>query len=196
VLWTELYDLNPARVEVELAKRGLRIDHLVTDAEDDPGAATIVERLSTLDAKRRFALEWFGDQEHPQPKERKRRVAWTADNQVVYYDPTPEWGRLSPLDENGHVVEQQEELDLGGEGYTDDELAVVIRLLREGRLKARRLESESGMSWRRSYRLWQWFDTGAAGWNETEKKLISRPVLKWVKRKTRSGDRRTLIQSE
>ena len=89
-----------------------------------------------------------------------------------------------------------DELDLGGEGYTDEEIAAVVRLLAEGRLTARGLELASGMSFRRARRLWQWFISGAAGWDRSHNRLTAQEGLRWVKRKTPEGTRRTLIRSE
>jgi hypothetical protein len=87
------------------------------------------------------------------------------------------------------------ELDLGGDGYAKEEIEAAIRLANEGRLKARRLEEAAGMSFPRARRLWQWFDSGAAWWDREQKKLMARPGLRWVRRKTKAGDRWTLIRS-
>ena len=59
------------------------------------------------------------------------------------------------------------EIDLGGNGYTNEQIVIALGLLREGRLKARRLEAASDMTFRQARRLWKWFDSGAAGWETT-----------------------------
>lgn len=88
------------RVEVELAKLGITIDDLVCDGWDDPRLKPILERLESEPARRRAALEWFGDQGHPQPEQRKRRfLVYHAPDLVTYAHPTPDWGRLPPLED-------------------------------------------------------------------------------------------------
>jgi hypothetical protein len=90
-------------------------------------------------------------------------------------------------------LDRLDSLDLGTE-YTGEELVVAVRLLEEKQLKARRLEEEASMSYRRALRLWHLFDSGATGLNE-EGKLTARSGIKWIKRSTPEGDRWTLTRS-
>jgi hypothetical protein len=143
-LWS---GLPAVELEIELAKLGLTLDDLVQDAEDDPGAAPVMEKLKSNEAKRRFAVEWFGDQGHPQPKERQRRViAYFGPDSIVYANPTPDWERLPRLEDEESSLKSRsttEELDLGGNGYTRQEIRVAVELLNDRQLTARRLEREA-----------------------------------------------------
>lgn len=86
----------------------------------------------------------------------------------------------------------RDELDLGGTGYTREELRVANDLLaHERRLVARRLEEESGMSLRRALRFWHWHEAGAVCWDE-KRGLHPGPGFRWAKR---SGGRVTLVRS-
>jgi hypothetical protein len=89
-----------------------------------------------------------------------------------------------------------EGLDLGGKGYTDAEMETVVRLCREGRFRARRLEAEGPMSLRSALRMWHWFQppVRAARWS-AEEGLHAGPGFQWVARKTPEGRRWTLVRS-
>jgi hypothetical protein len=106
--------------------------------------------------------------------------------------------RLSEVRRTEEPDDQDEqpntELDLGGDGYTDEEIVTALGLLVEGRLTARGLEKAAGMSFRRARRLWSWFDSGALGWDGRQ--FVARPDLRWIKRETPKGPRWTLIRSE
>jgi hypothetical protein len=93
--WSEL---DPVRLEIELAKLGIMVGDLVKDAEDVPELHEMMELLSP-EAKARLALEWFGDQGHPQPEERTPPVigAFLDHGSFIYGDLTPNWGWLPPL---------------------------------------------------------------------------------------------------
>ena len=80
--WSEL---PPTRLEVELAKLGIKLDHLIWDGLHDPELKSILENLSSHDARRQVVLEWFGDEGHPQP---------------MYTGRTHDWGRLPRLSED------------------------------------------------------------------------------------------------
>jgi hypothetical protein len=86
--WSEL---PRWRLEVELAKIGTTISEFVCDARDVPELQPWIEDLSP-DAKLQVALEWFGDEENPQPVE---RTDWPG------FGRTPDWlgGRFPSLDE-------------------------------------------------------------------------------------------------
>ena len=47
--------------EIKLAKFGLTVDDPVRAGEDDPELGPIMERLKSEEAKRRLAVEWYGD---------------------------------------------------------------------------------------------------------------------------------------
>jgi hypothetical protein len=119
-------------------------------------------------------------------------VFWKRALPVLGIDVGPDETEPSPVDSERPA--REEELDLGGNGYTKEEIEAAIDLLTQGQLRARRLAQESGMSFGRARRLWKWFDTGAAGWSK-EGKLQAGPGLRWVKRQTPSGLRWTLIRS-
>jgi hypothetical protein len=103
VRWSEL---PPARLEIELAKLGITAKDLVKDLDDVPELRETLKHLSSRDAKRLLALEWFGDQCHPQPEKRTRPYEATFDGEPAYLDLTPDWGRLPRLED--------EEADPGG----------------------------------------------------------------------------------
>jgi hypothetical protein len=86
-------------LEIELAKLGIKIDDLVNDAEDVPELREAMKLLSR-DAKVKLALEWFGDQGHPQPEKRTRPIVATFDGEPVYGSRTPDWGRLPRLEDD------------------------------------------------------------------------------------------------
>jgi hypothetical protein len=89
-LWSELFDY-PERLEVELSKVGTTPAELAMDIRDVPQFRERWERLSER-ARLLLALQWFGDERHPQPP-RSERTAWHI------YGYTPDWGQLPPLDE-------------------------------------------------------------------------------------------------
>jgi hypothetical protein len=97
-----------------------------------------------------------------------------------------------PEAEGAQQEAEGDELDLGGNGYTMEELRVANDLLKyEGRLVARRLEHASGMSLRRALRFWHWFEAGAVCWDK-ERGLNPGPGFRWAKR---SEGRFTLVRS-
>jgi hypothetical protein len=99
-------DLSPVELEVELAKAGVTAKELVRDAQDVPELKPIMKRLKSRDAKLRLAVEWFGDEGHPQPKERQRRVMFYGGPEaIVYYDPSPDWGQLPGLADESEAYE-------------------------------------------------------------------------------------------
>lgn len=87
MLWSEL---SPGRLEVELGKAGTTVHDLETDIRDVPEVKPWVEGLSP-EAKRQLAIEYFGDQGHPQPPQ-GQRTKW----HITGY--TREFGRLPRLD--------------------------------------------------------------------------------------------------
>jgi hypothetical protein len=98
-----------------------------------------------------------------------------------------------PLADGSLPAEDEDELDLGGEGYLDAEVEAIRELLRERQLTARRLEDRGEMSYRRALRFWHWFDAGAVTWDG--ERLHAGPGFRWILRKTKSGSRRwTLVR--
>jgi hypothetical protein len=98
--WSALLRDDPARLEVELARRGLRLRDLVNAVEDDPEAAVIAARLQSAQARERFAVEWFGDEQHHQPaKHTPRVVVYHAPGLATYYPSPPQWGVLGQLED-------------------------------------------------------------------------------------------------
>jgi hypothetical protein len=90
VRWSEL---PPERLEIELAKLGITVRDLVRDAHFVPELKPWFRKLSK-ETKQKVALEWFGDEGHPQPEERNVPVGVIAVT-------SPDWGRLPSLDDAG-----------------------------------------------------------------------------------------------
>jgi hypothetical protein len=91
--WSEL---PPERLEIELAKLGITNRDLVKDAEDVPELREMM-RLLSPEARVKLALEYFGDQGHPQPEKRTPRWLGAVGDVAIYDDLTPNWGRLPRL---------------------------------------------------------------------------------------------------
>lgn len=103
VRWSDLVRQDPARLEIDLARIGITVDDLLSDAEDVPELRPILARLTSKEARLRTALEWFGDQGHPQPQDRD--YLWTfhfGGETVAIPGRTPDWpgGRLPPLEDD------------------------------------------------------------------------------------------------
>jgi len=96
------------RVEIELAKCGTTPEYLVRDAEDVPELQQRMSLLRSPEAKLRVALEWFGDEGHPQPETRTRPFLYALWDVEAYGDVTPSWGRLQRL-EDGEPTDAQPE---------------------------------------------------------------------------------------
>jgi hypothetical protein len=88
VLWSELRH-DPPRLAAELAKLGISRRVLKADVRDVPELRSTCNLL-TGDALLVLALEWFGDEGHPQPAQ---RTVWQLGR-------TPDWGRLPPLEDD------------------------------------------------------------------------------------------------
>ena len=98
VRWVDLLD-DPARLEVELAKAGATTAFLERDLVDVPELRAELKFLRTKAARLRRALEWFGDEGHPQPKSRTRPAVMAfGKGEIVYGGLTPDWGPLPRLD--------------------------------------------------------------------------------------------------
>jgi hypothetical protein len=85
--WSEL---PPEPLAIELAKLGITPKVLALDIRDVPEHRDACKLLSP-EARLALALEWFGDQAHPQPEERTR---W----QTFGY--TPDWEQLPRLEDD------------------------------------------------------------------------------------------------
>jgi hypothetical protein len=89
--------------EIELLTRaGATLDGLVLDGEDDPALAPILEKLTSIEAKRRAALKFYGDEQRPQPAVRRPRILsyFRADGGVRIETRTPTWGNIPSLETN------------------------------------------------------------------------------------------------
>ena len=95
-LWSEF---DPIDRDIELAKLGITICDLINDGYDVPELKPILERLRSEQAQARVVLKHFGDQGHPQPRDRTPPLLMMGDG-PVYGDRTPDWGRLSRLDDD------------------------------------------------------------------------------------------------
>jgi hypothetical protein len=128
VRWSGLSDW---RLEVELAKLGLTIRDLECDVRDVPEFKPWIETLSP-DAWRRLALEHFGDQGNPQPRERSEWHLWGY---------TPDWpgGRLPPLDDDEAPAEAPPGNDRYGKDYPGAPVEEVVRLAHAAQLEGRNL---------------------------------------------------------
>jgi hypothetical protein len=93
VRWSDLFD-KPERLAIELSPLGIDSDVLGLDIRDVP---ELRKRTQLLWAQEKFgallllALDWFGDKDHPQPKERRD---WDG------YGRTPDWERLPRLEDD------------------------------------------------------------------------------------------------
>ena len=98
--------------------------------------------------------------------------------------------------EQDERLKATDELDVGGKGYTDAEVAAAVDLLTRHELGPRALEREGSMSFGRARRLSAWFTSGAAAWDAKAEKLTAASGFRWVKRKTREGPRLALIRTD
>jgi hypothetical protein len=92
--WSELPAVDPDRLAIELAKLGIDDSDLAADIRDVPERKAIAENLTSESARLRLALEWFGDNGHPQPVE---RTEWLGTGR------TPAWGRLPRLKDDSRT---------------------------------------------------------------------------------------------
>jgi hypothetical protein len=97
--WSEL---PPDRRDVELAKAGTTAEYLVKDLWDvpDPELQEILVRLPSEEAQQRFALEYFGDEKHPQPENRREWADAWFDGEPAFVYRTPDFGRLPRLEDD------------------------------------------------------------------------------------------------
>lgn len=97
--WSDLLS-DRARLAVELSKVGITKLDLTSDLWDVPELRGQCELLDA-DGLLLLALQWFGDEEHPQPEERADHyfgidVLGLPRAESLFYR-TPDWGRLPPL---------------------------------------------------------------------------------------------------
>jgi hypothetical protein len=104
VRWSEL---SRERLLIELAKLGISTETLVLDIQDVPELHELCEELHSDEERLRLALVWFGDDGHPQPRERQRWVHGWALGDPDLPDAlfqTPDWGRLPRLTDGATVA--------------------------------------------------------------------------------------------
>jgi hypothetical protein len=94
VLWTELLREDPRRLEVELARAGTTRGDLARDICDVPGSKATPEMPQ--DVRVLLAVEWFGDEGHPQPEHRRDWVRSHAPGRTKWFK-TREFGQLHRL---------------------------------------------------------------------------------------------------
>jgi hypothetical protein len=92
VNWSDLFD-QPERCRAELAKAGVKPIDLVLDLHDvdDPYVQAKIQAANGDAFKLlRIALEWFGDEGHPQPTNRRtwtpedvRAVLWRSEEALI-----------------------------------------------------------------------------------------------------------------
>jgi hypothetical protein len=70
VRWSDLYN-DQERLAVVLSEIGIRPIHLILDVRDVPELRERCELLKDP-ARLLLALQWFGDQGHPQPSRAER----------------------------------------------------------------------------------------------------------------------------
>jgi hypothetical protein len=143
--WSDLLRNDPARLDIELAKIGTTLDNWVKDAEVDPEAGPIMARLKSKEAKQRFAVEWFGDEGHPQPEDRTRRPVARFDGHIVYGDPTPDW-KLPRLEDKSVVEHELVDDPLDDPGHPPGEwteTAILHSIRGKGASKFHRLTEEA-----------------------------------------------------
>jgi hypothetical protein len=99
MLWTALQRDDPLRLQIELARAGTTLDHLARDICDVP-ELHMTPRTSK-EIRQRRALEYFGDDDHPQPEGRRDWLRARSPRRVRTFK-TPEFGRLPRLPDDEH----------------------------------------------------------------------------------------------
>lgn len=95
MLWSKLLRDDPERLEIELAKVGTTLNDLVRDVRDVPELNEITAKMSR-EARELLALQYFGDQRHPQPQHRRDWVHAVSRGRATTRR-TPDFGRLQQL---------------------------------------------------------------------------------------------------
>jgi hypothetical protein len=77
------------------------------DAQDDPALKERLDLAESEDEKLRIALEWYGDEGHPQPAERTEWLEgiFTGITGLDTFTRTPDWGHLPELEDVGVETE-------------------------------------------------------------------------------------------
>jgi hypothetical protein len=200
-LWSELPPWE-RRAELVKAHPDLTESFLIADGRAVPELAPQIDAQKSQEDRLKVVLRYFGDEAHPQPEERGALMPliWglgePEEEVAARMRRSPPWKRLHRLGDDEPESGSLDELDLGGEGYTDAEVAAALDLLTRGQLYPRALEREGPMSLGRARRLSAWFTSGAAGWDGKRGKLTAAPGFRWVKRKTRKGPRLALIRAD
>lgn len=168
----------------ELLKRFDTVEHAAAATIEDPRYAEECERLGVR-VQTPATIEHRGRPVRP-------RIQVPQDEEKVFARIVVE----AQLEETPPATEEPDlrELDVGGKGYTDAEVAAAVDLLTRDELGPRPLEREGSMSFGRARRLSAWFTSGAAGWDSKKEQLTAGPGFRWVKRKTREGPRRALTR--
>ncbi len=189
--------LSGAEAEFELAKRGTTPEYLIRDAEDVPKLRERMSLLSSPEAKLRLALEWFGDQGHPQPEKRTRPITGQIGDLILYDDLTPVWGWLPSLDRDDDKGdhsdqskgEQDDEHDekllkilLGGLPYPKVEYETAGKLYRAEKLGNSRMtvagiKKRCGLSTSRAFRVYLQYRAGAVVYDDAG--LHTGPDYRW-----------------
>jgi hypothetical protein len=93
-----LWQRDPTRVELELAKLGITIGDLVRAGVRDPVLAPELQLL-TGEAKKLRVLEWFADEGHPRPEHQEMPAGVIAPSSRA-------WVRIPPLSDDEPPVQQ------------------------------------------------------------------------------------------
>jgi hypothetical protein len=107
--WVDLQRNDPALLELELASAGTTPAYLVRDALDDPALREKMKLLSP-EARVLLALEYYGDEGHPQPEKRTPLIVVAfGEGASASAGRTPDWGRLPPrpLESGEPTADQQ-----------------------------------------------------------------------------------------
>jgi hypothetical protein len=94
-LWSELLRDDPTRLELELARAGTTLNDLARDIRDVPGFDDLTRRMSR-EAKQRLALQYFGDEGHAQPEQRRDWMRSKTSKRARWFR-TPDFGQLPRL---------------------------------------------------------------------------------------------------
>ena len=100
--WSRLLRDDPVRLKIELAKAGTTLGDLARDIRDVPEMSELTEKMLRPE-KQRLALEYFGDQGHPQPEDRRNWVSGTSPART-HWRKTPEFRRLPQLPDDDRSV--------------------------------------------------------------------------------------------
>ena len=131
--WSRLFRDDPVRLEVELKKAGTTLNNLALDTRDVPELSDMTGM--SANARRLLALQYFGDEGHPQPenrRERKRRKSTSSRDRRVVMFKTPAFGQLPRLPDDERPAEDGDGAEFAETAQTGVELPMDVPRLPGG----------------------------------------------------------------